>query len=98
MRYFKKLVGERIYLSPRNHEDVEKFTEWLNDFRVTDYTGRSGELATLYGEKQYLEKNNSPEATFVIVTKDDDKMIGSVSLEKIDCKDRNATLGIMIGE
>ncbi len=100
MRYFKKLVGERIYLSPRNHEDVEKFTEWLNDFRVTDYTGRSGELATLYGEKQYLEKNNSPEATFVfvIVTKDDDKMIGSVSLDKIDWKDRNATLGIMIGE
>ena len=27
MRYFKKLVGERIYLSPRNHEDVEKFKE-----------------------------------------------------------------------
>lgn len=31
MKYFKKLVGERIYLSPRNNEDVEKFTEWMND-------------------------------------------------------------------
>ena len=30
MKYFKKLVGERIYLSPRNSEDVEQFTEWLN--------------------------------------------------------------------
>lgn len=30
MKYFKKLVGEKIYLSPRNTEDVEKFTEWLN--------------------------------------------------------------------
>ncbi len=26
MKYFKKLVGERIYLSPRNSEDVEIFT------------------------------------------------------------------------
>ena len=36
MKYFKKLVGERIYLSPRNSEDVEQFTEWLNDFNTTD--------------------------------------------------------------
>ena len=41
MRYFKKLVGDRIYLSPRNSEDVEIFTEWLNDFETTDYIGRS---------------------------------------------------------
>jgi len=27
MKYFKKLVGERIYLSPRNVEDVEIFTD-----------------------------------------------------------------------
>ena len=24
LKYFKKLIGERIYLSPRNIEDVEK--------------------------------------------------------------------------
>ena len=50
MKYFKKLVGDRIYLSPRNSEDVEKFTEWLNDFETTDYLGRSGILTTLDGE------------------------------------------------
>lgn len=27
--YFKKLVGERIYLSPKSIEDVEKYTEWM---------------------------------------------------------------------
>ena len=56
MKYFKKLLGDRIYLSPRNSEDVELFTEWLNDFEVTDYTGRSGILTTLAGEKKYLEE------------------------------------------
>ena len=38
MSYFKKLVGERIYLSPKNgsDEDAEKFTEWMNDMEVKD--------------------------------------------------------------
>ena len=97
MKYFKKLVGERIYLSPRNSEDLERFTEWLNDFEITDYLGRSGMLVSLDGEKQYLEKNNNPEASFVIVTLDNNEMIGTVSLEKVDSINRSATLGIFIG-
>ena len=98
MKYFKKLLGNRIYLSPRNTEDVEFFTEWLNDFETTDYLGRSGILITIAGEKKYLEENYSPEATFVIVTIKDNKMIGTVSLEKIDNINRTATLGIFIGD
>lgn len=98
MKYFKKLVGDRIYLSPRNDEDVEKFTEWLNDFETTDYTGMSGVLMSLNGEKKYLEDNTNPEATFVIVTLDGNKMIGTVSLEEIDNINRAATLGIFIGD
>lgn len=98
MKYFKKLVGDRIYLSPRNSEDVEQFTEWLNDFETTDYLGRSSALITLAGEKRYLETNDSPEAIFVIVTLDENKMIGTVSLEKINGINRTATLGIFIGD
>ncbi len=98
MKYFKKLIGDRIYLSPRNSEDVEKFTEWLNDFETTDYTGRSGILTTLDGERKYLEENSNPEATFVIVTLEDNKMIGTVSLEDINWINRTATLGIFIGD
>lgn len=98
MRYFKKLLGDRIYLSPRNSQDIEQFTEWLNDFETTDYLGRSSQLITLEGERQFLEKDSTPEATFVIVTINDDKMIGTVSLEKIDHINRTATLGIFIGD
>lgn len=98
MKYFKKIIGDRIYLSPRNSEDVEQFTQWLNDFETTDYLGRSGNLITIEGEKKYLEENNSPESTFVIVTLNDNKMIGTVSLEKINCRNRTATLGIFIGD
>lgn len=98
MKYFKKLVGDRIYLSPRNSEDIEIFTKWLNDFQVTDYTGRSSQILTLDGEKQYLEQPNSEGVYFAIVTLDNDEMIGTVSLEKIDHLNRTATLGIFIGE
>ena len=98
MKYFKKLVGEKIYLSPRSIEDVEKFTEWMNDFEVTDYTGRSGTLISFEGEKKYLEENYNPEATFSIVTLDNDKLIGTVGLERIDWINRTAVLGIFIGD
>lgn len=98
MKYFKKLVGERIYLSPRNSEDVEQFTEWLNDFNTTDYIGRSGASVTLDTEKEYLSRVSKDTATFVIITLEDNKMIGTVSLEQIDDINRNATLGIFIGD
>lgn len=98
MKYFKKLVGDRIYLSPRNTDDVEIFTEWMNDFQVSDYTGRSGYITTLGGEKAYLEANNESDGNFVIVTLDGDKMIGTVSLENFDYINRTATLGIFIGD
>ncbi|MBR3001970.1 MAG: GNAT family N-acetyltransferase [Clostridia bacterium] len=98
MKYFKKLVGDRIYLSPRNAEDAEKFTEWLNDFQITDYTGKSEALYTLASEKEFLETNSSPEATFAIVELDTDKLIGTVGLEEIDHISNTATLGIFIGD
>ena len=98
MKYFKKLIGDRIYLSPRSTEDAEKFTEWLNDFEVTDYTARSGMLISLEEERKYLEENYNMEATFAIVTIDEDKLIGTVGLESINRIDRSAILGIFIGD
>ena len=98
MKYFKKIVGDRIYLSPRNSEDVEIFTEWLNDFETTDYIGKSGQLVSLESEREFLEEHCNEEASFVIVTLDGDKMIGTISLEKINHLHRRATLGVFIGD
>lgn len=57
MEYFKKLVDENIYLSPRNVEDYEKCTEWMNDFETTDYIGSSSKIMTTLGEKEWLEEH-----------------------------------------
>lgn len=56
MKYFKKLVGDNIYLSPRSAEDAEKFTEWFNDFNTTDYLGRSAQIMTLERRKKIFRR------------------------------------------
>ncbi len=98
MKYFKKLVGDRIYLSPRSPEDAELFTKWLNDFQTTDYIGRSAEQYTVDAERKYLENHANDRASFCIVTLDNDTMIGSVSLEDFDFIERSALFGIFIGD
>lgn len=56
MEHFKKIVGDRIYLSPKgaSQEETQKFTEWMNDFGVTDYTGKSRDAIFLNGK--YYDK------------------------------------------
>lgn len=102
MQYYKKLIGDRIYLSPKGTSDdeIQKFTEWMNDFEVTDYIGRSGNLITLIGEKDYLENiaKDSKNRNFDIITLNDNKLIGTVSLENINFIERSAILGIFIGD
>jgi len=82
----------------QNNEDIEKFTEWLNDFETTDYIGRSAYITTLEGEKQYFEENLNKNYNFFIITLKEDKLIGTVGLENYDFINRTATLGIFIGD
>ena len=93
MNYYKKLVGDRIYLSPKSvsDESISKFTEWMNDFEVTDYTGRSGQITTFQGEREWLENS-------VKNTDNRNKLIGTVGLENIKSIERSAVLGVFIGE
>ena len=102
MQFFKKLIGDRIYLSPKGttDEELEKFTEWMNDFQVTDYTGRSGQITTIVSEKEWLEnsaKNKENRSSNIIELKDN-KLIGTIGLEHFNWIARSAVLGIFIGD
>ena len=100
MKYFKKLVGEHVYLLPISVEDVEKYTEWMNDFRTTDYLGRSSQIYTVENEKKWLEGSIEDKLNqiFGIVSLENDKLIGNCGIHKINSKNRTATLGIFIGD
>ena len=55
--FIKKIVGEKVYLSPitASEEEIVKFTNWMNDFDVSDYIIASASIYTALGEKDYLE-------------------------------------------
>ena len=102
MDYIKKLVGDRIFLSPivNSEDEIEKFTKWMNDFQVTDYTGRTSQIINYLGEKEFLENasKESSKYSFDIVDLTSNQLIGTVSFDKIDWITRKATLGIFIGD
>ena len=86
MQYFRKIVGDRIYLSPRgaSDEEIEKFTEWMNDFQVTDYINKSEQIMTAIGEKEWLENTarKNENKNFNIIDLNSNKLIGTIGLEK----------------
>ena len=61
---FKKNLKDNIF-----KQEIEKFTMWLNDFQVTDYTGKSASLITLQSEKEWLESasKNTDDRIFNII-------------------------------
>ncbi len=98
MRYFKKLVGERIYLSPMNLEDVELYTKWMNDFEVTNGIGASARMISISSERNWIQQNTQDQYQFSIVRLEDDKLIGSCCIEQIDQIHQRAVAGLMIGD
>lgn len=97
MKYFKKLVGKRIYLSPMNVEDAETYAGWFNDFSVTDGLGCSFRITSMESEKEWLA-NNSGKYQFAIVRLEDDKLIGNCGIQGIDQLRQCAEVGLFIGD
>lgn len=98
MRYFRKLTGDRLYLSPVNIEDLESYTRWVNDPQVTDGLGISWNVYTLEKEREYLEKMAKDDYAFAIVKKDDDSLLGNCSILEINNVHRKAMVGLFIGD
>lgn len=97
MKYFPKIVGTRLYLSPINSEDAPIYVKWLNDKTVSENLGCDTNVATLDGEREWIRKNQNS-YNFAIVLKENDELIGNCSFVEIDLVHRNATLGIFIGD
>ncbi len=99
MGYFRKIVGERLYLSPFNADDMEiytKWAEWLNDRAVSDNFGGHHSLVTPASAKKTLAELRG--YRFAIILLDGDLLIGHISLHDVDHLNRNAFLGIFIGD
>ena len=97
MRYFKKLPGKRVFLSPLNKDDVEKYVEWLNDIEVAVHLNALGMTLSVEKEKEWLEGAVKRDNGFAIVDAGKDELIGNCGLHNLDQVNRSAEVGIFIG-
>ncbi|HNX37303.1 MAG TPA: GNAT family protein [Candidatus Cloacimonadota bacterium] len=98
MKYFRKLLGEKCYLSPVSLDDAEKYTEWVNDLEIGQFVLFSAANLDINAERETLRKLMQDSVMFAIVEKDTNKVIGNCGLHQINEVHRRATFGIFIGE
>lgn len=99
MHYFRKIVGERLYLSPFDADDTQLYTkwaEWMNDRAVSDQFGGHHNLVSLSSAKGTLGELKGYRFSMILL--DGDVLIGHISLHDVDHLNRNAFLGIVIGD
>ena len=94
--YFKKMIGQKCYLSPIDLNDVEKFTEWLNDLEVTKNLVMFPYMISIENEREFLEKL-SKEHTYSIIDITTNELIGNCGYDSIDHINQTAGIGIFIG-
>jgi RimJ/RimL family protein N-acetyltransferase len=99
MSYFKKLIGQRCYLSPCSSEDAAKWAEWDNDLEVTIPLGDEAYLPMPLEKEQELIGDSLRKQThgFDVIALEGDVLIGRCLLFDIDHINRAAMLGIAIG-
>jgi RimJ/RimL family protein N-acetyltransferase len=94
--YFRKMTGENCFLSPIDVNDVEKFTEWLNDLEVTQYVTLYPQIISLTNEKEVLE-HLSKNHTYSIIDINTNELIGNCGLMDLDNLNQTGEVGIFIG-
>ncbi|MDX2196615.1 MAG: GNAT family protein [Cytophagales bacterium] len=100
-KYSKKLIGQKCYLSPVRMEDADKYVEWLNDMEVSVNLRAYHMQISMETEREYLEKfvkNQVQDYFFGIIDKSANVLIGNCALMNPDFINRNAELGIFVGD
>lgn len=94
------IPGERIYLTHVQREDVPLLAGWFADLELTAYLGRFGASFSLEQEQRWFDSlaHDNQQVTFGIVVREDERLIGSISLMHIDHRHGTAELGIAIGD
>lgn len=98
MPHFRKIEGERLYLSPMDPDDAPVYAKWLNDPAVADTLGAYAEVCSPASERKMMEELGADGHCYAIVLKESGALIGSIGLFRMDKIHRLATLVMFIGE
>ena len=95
--YFKKLTGNKCYLSPMDTDDAEKYTEWLNDLDLLINLQLYSSVIGVEGEKALLG-DLAKGHNYSIVDLEKNELIGNCGFLEIDHINQTAEAGIFIGD
>lgn len=100
MRYFNKLDGDQLYLSPMNPDDYEIYTKWMNDLTTQVPIGNAHNLYGLNKEKEAIRRlaDSDDACNYAIVLKAEEHLLGNCSLMSINHIHKTAEFGIFIGD
>jgi len=94
------IEGKKVRLVALGTEFLPHYRRWINDPEVADFLASIGFPISIAEERQWVERaqrSRDCEEHFTILTKGG-KPIGNIALMDINYLNRNAQLGIMIGE
>ncbi|HUV90271.1 MAG TPA: GNAT family protein [Anaerolineae bacterium] len=93
------LTGERLYLRPIEAEDLPFIRQWANDPEVRRLTGEALPMSKA-GADEFLERvrQDKERVWFVVVLKENDRVIGEAGLLRMFHPWRNTDLSIIIGD
>ena len=94
------LTGNRLYLRPLDHADIENLVRWFHDPEVNRNLLFGHRPMTQKGEEEWIRRANESETdmSLVICLKEGDRPIGTVGAHGMNFVHRYALIGIMIGE
>lgn len=99
MPHYRKIVGEKCYLSPLSHEDADLHTVWENDLAVAlplgDEAYQPVSLEKMHDKIEGALRNQSH--VFSIIDLETDETVGRCQLFNMDAVNRCSWLGIMVG-
>lgn len=95
--YFRKMVGQKCYLSPIDMDDAQQYVKWLNDEEVVRNLNLATKVISVESEKEILARL-AKEQTYGIIDIETDKLIGNIGLIGINHVQQSAEIGIFIGD
>lgn len=91
------LYGKKVVLRPITHEDLPNYVRWLADPDVLRYFGKYLPIDLDRETEWYMEQRNDPSAINFAITYEGEH-IGGIGFQHLNHRERNAEVGLFIGE